>query len=381
MDRRNFVSLCAQSALFGAAAFNYSCSKKEKAISFDSSRIEKLISAWMTEFKVPGASVAYIQHGELAWNKAFGVRSTATNEPVDTDTLFEAASVSKTVFAYAVMKLVETKVLSLDRPLSEYYPELFADGDPRMKLITTRHVLSHATGLPNWRESNPLKLKFDPGTGFGYSGEGFYLLQTVVSHLKGKIFDQPCGTYEATTKVCATDIAEYMKQNVLVPNGMTSSTYEIDYPTAKNVAIPHDQQGEPYHKNSFNAANVARYASAGGLVTNAKEYAQFLIGLFRPKVDDHYLLNAASINNMLRPQTRLPKGEEIDGCQQWALGWGIKEQPEGKLIVHSGGQQGIISLTMASIEHQDGFVIFTNSDNGGRVTYRLADELNKELFV
>ncbi len=52
----------------------------------------------MTEFKVPGASVAFIQHGEMIWNKAFGVRNTTTNEPVDTDTLFEAASVSKTVF-------------------------------------------------------------------------------------------------------------------------------------------------------------------------------------------------------------------------------------------------------------------------------------------
>src|SRR5882762_5619478 len=100
MYRRDFVTLCVQSALLGATALNFNCSKKERSASFDPDQIEKLISGWMTEFKVPGASVAVIQHGEMVWNKAFGVRNTTTNEPVDVDTVFEAASVSKTVFAY-----------------------------------------------------------------------------------------------------------------------------------------------------------------------------------------------------------------------------------------------------------------------------------------
>jgi len=380
MFRRDFIALCGQSVLIGAAGFNLSCSNKTKSTSFDADRVEKLISGWMTEFKVPGASVAVIQHGVMTWNKAFGVRSTATNEPVDTDTLFEAASVSKTVFSYAVMQLVQKGDLSLDRPLSEYYPELFAQGDPRLKLITARQVLSHTSGLPDWRTGNPITLNSDPGTRFDYSGEGYFLLQTVISHLKGKIFDEPCGTYESDTKVCATDITTYMKQNVLLPNGMVDSTYEIDYPTAKNVAIPHDQQNKPYPKNAFNAADMARYASAGGLLTNAKEYSKFLINLVRPKSNDPLLLNAASIQEMIRPVARLPKGQEIDGCQQWALGWGIKDAPEGRLIVHSGGQQGIKSLTMTSIEHQNGFIALTNGDNGGHVIYRLADELNGVLF-
>jgi CubicO group peptidase (beta-lactamase class C family) len=213
----------------------------------------------------------------------------------------------------------------------------------------------------------------DPGTTFNYSGEGYFLLQTVVSHLKGKIYDQPCGTYEADTKVCATDIAVYMKENVLIPNGMIDSTYEVDYPTAKNVAFPHDQNEKPYPKGPFNPADVARYASAGGLFTNAREYAQFLIDLLQSKDDP-------TVKEMLRPVAKLPKGQEIDGCQQWALGWGIKDAPEGRLIVHSGGQQGIRSLTMTSIDHQNGFIALTNGDNGGYVIYRLADELNGVLL-
>ncbi|MEJ0032805.1 MAG: serine hydrolase domain-containing protein [Bacteroidota bacterium] len=206
------------------------------------------------------------------------------------------------------MKLAEMNVISLDQPLSSYYPELFADGDPRIKQITARQVLSHSSGLPEWRSGNPIQFHYDPGTGFEYSGEGYYLLQTVISHLKGKMFDQPCEVFEADTKFCATDIADYMKQNVLLPNGMTNSTYEIDYPTAKNVATPHDQQSKPYTKGPFNAPALARYASAGGLLTNAKEYSKFLIDIFRPKENDPFLLNAASVKKMLEPQSSFRKG-------------------------------------------------------------------------
>jgi hypothetical protein len=63
------------------------------------------------------------------------------------------------------------------------------------------------------------------------------------------------------------------------------------------------------------------------------------------------------------------------------LGWGLNDKPEGRLIVHSGGQNGIRSLTMTSLEHQNGFIVLTNGDNGGQVIYRLADELNGALFA
>lgn len=381
MQRRDFISICAQSAVFGSAGLTFVHPKRIETSSFDSARIEKLVSGWINEFKIPGASIAFIHHGKLVWSKGFGVRSTVTKEPVDSDTLFEAASVSKTVFAYAVMKLVETKVISLDTPLSSYYPELFGKGDPRLKLITARQVLSHTSGLPNMRTSNPIQFDFDPGKGFGYSGEGFYFLQTVLSHLKGQKLDEPCGTYEADTRVCATDFAPYMKRNVLIPNGMKDSTYELDYSTAGNVATPHNQSPEPYSKHPFNPADVARYASLGGLVTNAKEYSKFIIGLFHPAEGHSFLLNKASITEMLRPQCELPKGGEIDGCTQWALGWGINDTPMGRLIVHSGGQQGIQSLMMFSQEHENGFVVFTNSDNGGHLTYRLREELTPMLFA
>jgi CubicO group peptidase (beta-lactamase class C family) len=380
MHRRGFLNICAQSAIVGTT-FNISCSQKDRTSTFDPAQIDKLITGWIAEFKVPGVSIAVIQNGATVWNKAFGVRNTTTKEPVDVDTLFEAASVSKTVFAYAVMKLVETNEITLNSPLSDYYPELFAEGDPRLKLITARQVLSHTTGLPDWRPETPVPFRFDPGKGFEYSGEGYFLLQTVVSKLKGKMLNEPCGTYEADLKVCATDIASYMKKNVLIPNGMNSSTYEIDYTTARNAAIPHDGENRPYSKRASNPAEFARYASAGGLMTNAKEYSKFLINLFEAKESDPFRLNASSLAEMFRPQSKLPEGQEIDGCTQWALGWGIKDLPTGRLILHSGGQQGIRSLTMASVEKKTGFIALTNGDNGAHVVHRVAEFLTPVLMA
>lgn len=96
-----------------------------------------------------------------------------SQKPVNSNTVFEIASVSKTVFAYAVMKLCENGILELDTPLIQYADIGFLDNDPRLKLVTARHILSHRSGLQNWRsQDETLKLYFYPGTDFLYSGEG-----------------------------------------------------------------------------------------------------------------------------------------------------------------------------------------------------------------
>jgi hypothetical protein len=110
---------------------------------------------------------------------------------VDHETVFQAGSVSKTVFAYAVMKLVERNILDLDTPLTRYSPIRILEGDPRLDLITARHVLSHTSGLPNWRsERNPLSIRFTPGERYLYSGEGYSYLQSVVPHGDGVIIER-----------------------------------------------------------------------------------------------------------------------------------------------------------------------------------------------
>src|SRR6266702_307477 len=150
--------------------------------------LEKQIPGLMAEAKTPGLSIAIIRDAKVLWRRGFGVRDSAAKEPVDNDTVFEACSVSKTVFAYAVLKLCERGVINLDTPLTKYTSERFLEGDPRLDLITARHVLSHTTGFPNWRsEAAPLKIQFTPGEKFSYSGEGYSYLQSVVMHLTGHV--------------------------------------------------------------------------------------------------------------------------------------------------------------------------------------------------
>ncbi|MBD2701545.1 beta-lactamase family protein [Spirosoma sp. BT702] len=332
--------------------------------------LKKLIPRLMRETIVPGLSIALVEDGELRWQQGFGVRNARSKEPVTPDTVFEAASVSKTVFAYAVLKLCEKGVIKLDTPLSQYAPKPFVTGDLQLKLISARHVLSHTTGLQNIRtEDEPLKIHFKPGTQFLYSGEGYYYLQSVIAHLMGREDRTNCSQYEAGLKVCATDFDTFMKRGVLQPFGMKSSSYLWNDTLTKNLAHPHDITGKLLPKTRPIKPDVARYGSMGGLLTTCSDYAHFLLEVLAPKPSDTFRLTKTYHDEMLRPQIKLKADEKIDGADAWALGWAIQQRKTGAVILHSGGQSGFRSLTMGSVNRQSGFVVLTNGDNGGKVIF------------
>ncbi len=143
----------------------------------------------MKDGEVPGLSIAVINDAKVVWQKSFSVVNSATNQPVSDDTIFEAASLSKPVFAYGVLRLVEKGKLDLDTPLVKYLPKPYVQNDERAGLITAWMVLTHTTGFPNWRNNQALKTHFNPGERFSYSGEGFVYLQKVVEHLTGQPLD------------------------------------------------------------------------------------------------------------------------------------------------------------------------------------------------
>jgi CubicO group peptidase (beta-lactamase class C family) len=108
-----------------------------------SARLEECLPQLMREGKVPGLAIALIRDGELVWHHRFGVKNSKTKDPVDDATVFEAASLSKPVFAYAVLKLVDAGKFDLDKPLNKYMPGNFEVDDVRLSQITARHVLTH----------------------------------------------------------------------------------------------------------------------------------------------------------------------------------------------------------------------------------------------
>jgi CubicO group peptidase (beta-lactamase class C family) len=308
---------------------------------------------------VPGLSIAIVSQARLAWSRAFGLKNAASKAPANTDTLFEAGSISKTVLAYAVMKLHEKGVLDLDAPLTRYVSERWIAGDSRFDQLTARQVLSHTTGLPNWRSpQQPLDIQFDPGTRWQYSGEGYSYLQLVVAHLTGHVSATSCETMFDGLRVCETDIDAYLRTNLLRPFGMPSSRYVWDDTLADRMADPHDEQGSPLTRSRATPVLAARYAAAGGLSTTPTEYARFLIEVLDPRPSDAFRLTRANRNEMIRPQVK------VDDASSWALGWQILHQKNGDLLSHGGDNPGFKAFVLASAERKAGYVILTNGEKG-----------------
>jgi CubicO group peptidase (beta-lactamase class C family) len=321
---------------------------------------------------VPGVSLAVVKDARLVWSRGLGIRDQASRGLLSEDSVFEAASMSKPVFAYAVMKLHERGVLDLDRPLTTYTAECFLNGDPRLDLITARHVLSHTSGFPDIRSrENPLKIHFKPGETWQYSGEGYAYLQSVATRLTGHVLASPCGTYEADLKVCGTDFDSYMQTNVLRPLGMRSSGYLWHDGLDQYLARPHDAQGRPLGARKYTSADAARYGSMGGLLTTATDYANFLIAIMDPKPADVFRLRKASIDEMLTPQVKVEDGPGYS--ISWALGWKVAKTVEyGVLVSHGGDQSGFHSVAEMSPSRKSGYVILTNGENGWKLIQELA---------
>lgn len=298
--------------------------------------------------------MAIVADAKLLWSRGFGVKDRETKAPIDDDTVFEFASVSKTVFAYAVMKACEKGVLNLDTSLTKYTSERYLTGDPRLDLITPRHVLSHTSGFQNWRsKTDPLKIEFTPGARWSYSGEGYHYLQSVLTHVAGHVDLNDCKTFDDGVRVCATDFEAYMKANLLVPFGMMSSGYAY----RDGMARPHDAKGQLIPGRMTSAIDAARYGSAGQLHSTVKDYAKFLIEIIAPKPADAFRLSSASLQEMLRPHVK------ATDTLSWGLGWAIDQRPGmGDIISHTGDNPGFKAMAGASVRRRSGFIIATNGD-------------------
>lgn len=270
---------------------------------------------------VPGLSYAIIRNGKIAEVGAYGTRDSSVGIPVDHNTIFEAASLSKPVFAYAVLRLVDSGLLSLDTPLSNYVPD-YVTGDPRSAAVTVRDVLSQSSGLPNWSSwIRPLKTYFPPGNQFSYSGEGFVWLQRVVVKITGESLEEAMGRL-------VFDPLE-MKQ--------TSYVWRADYEA--NYAAPHE--GLRSRTKARPTTPVVAYT----LHTTAADYARFL-----QAVMSGAHLKPGTAKQWLRPQIALfqrciecldSNAAKSDQHVAWGLGWGLSH----------GRARSSIGVTTAASKH------------------------------
>ena len=289
------------------------------------SRLENEVPGLMKQGRVPGMSIALIRDGKTIWLHGFGVKDKKTQEPVQPDTVFEAASLSKPVFTYGVLKLVDQGKLDLDTPLSSYLPKPYVP-DERVGKITARLVLSYRTGFPNWRgDDDLLPIYFSPGERFSYSGEGYIYLQHVVEQITGK------------------PLNVYMDEVVFKPLGMTNSSYVWRPSFDSLTATGYDSKGAPGELWKPNEAGVA-----SSLNTTARDYALFVDAVLNGKgLSSSVLRQMETPEIALDPTCRIcikQEPKELSKTLFWGLGWGIQREHTSVMLWHLGGQRRLQSF-------------------------------------
>lgn len=327
--------------------------------SISAREIDAEVQRLMTIGHVPGLALALIQDNRPVYVKAYGLRKVANKLPLETDTVMYGASLTKLSFAHMVMQLVDENVVALDRPMAEYLPKPlpeyaeYADlaDDPRWRSLTARMVLDHTTGFPNFRflnESGKLDFKFDPGTRYAYSGEGFNLLQFVLEN------------------GLSLKVGQEMQKRVFDRFGMarTSMTWREDF--KPNLADGYDADGkvEGHHARS-------KVRAAGSMDTTISDYAKFLAGFMRGDG-----LSAKSKAEMVRSQIQIVSAHQfptLDPATDPAnrrvklssgLGSIVFEGPHGKAFYKGGHDEWTDNLAMCVRETKQCILILSNSIRG-----------------
>jgi len=315
-------------------------------------QIDHFIETYQQYYNIPGVSLALIKDGKLVYYKTYGVKNTFTKEPVDSNTLFEAASVTKPVFSFAVQRLAERGVIDLDKPLYLYLPYPDIAYDDRYKLMTARHVLTHRTGFPNWRYMNPdgkLDLKFTPGTGYGYSGEGFEYLKMVVQQITGKKVEQ------------------VLQEEVIQPIGLWHTFFSRNDSLRRMVANGHFD-GLPNYDELPESPGMAY-----SMHTEAKIFTRFMLYLLEQKglsakTYDEMFSKHSDYNigpNDEKPKFPVYMGESLE----------IRETPLGKSFGH-GGNNGDFKCTFRVYKDlKMGYVLFTNSNTSDQLLQHIGEFL------
>ena len=308
-------------------------------LSSDAAKVDQFIETYQKYYNIPGVSLALIKDGTLVYHKTYGVSNTMTHRPVDDTTLFEAASITKPVFAFAVERLADRGVIDLDKPLYEYLPYKDIEQDDRYKLITARHVLTHRTGFPNWRSMNPdgkLNIRFTPGTSFGYSGEGFEYLKVVVEKITGKKVEQ------------------VLQEEVIQPMALYHTFFSRNDSLKRMVADGHFD-GMP----NFDELNETP-GMAWSMRTEAKIFTNFMLYMLQQRG-----LSEKMYETILGKHSDYnfdPEDEKPPYPVYMGMSLEIRETPFGKTFGHGGNNGDFKCKFEVYKDLKAGYVVFTNSN-------------------
>ena len=341
-------------------SFGLAAQEKVKSTEQFVSDADKEIPRLLNDFSVPGAAIAIIENGEVVLQKGYGYADAENKIKVNTNTGFNIGSISKTIAAWGVMKLVQEGKIELDAPAEKYLTRWqLPKSDFNSEEVTIRRLLSHTAGLslhgyPGWTPKDTLptieesldgknngpggvEIILEPGTQYKYSGGGFTMLQLIIEEVTGQKFE------------------DYMQAEILDPLGMTNSSYKIDDGILSASALEYDNYGEKIDFELFTAQ------AAAGLHVTIEDFTKFAFAsLYRNEDHQEYspVLSADAVRQMMEPSP----------ATNGRYGLGYQVLPLDAAFVtlrgHGGDNTGWHALLYIIPETNDGFMMVTNGGNG-----------------
>jgi CubicO group peptidase (beta-lactamase class C family) len=368
-------------AILAAVGLTAAAEQTQSVTRFDGgtvtpAEIDATVTRLMKAAEVPGVGIAIFDQGKIAYLKAYGERDKEKILPLTVDSVMYAASFSKVAFAYLAMQLVDDGTLDLDKPVYQYLPKPLPEysnykdlaDDPRYKRITARMLLSHTAGFANFRwveDDRKLRIHFEPGSRFAYSGEGIDLLQVAIETITKKPLD------------------ELMRQRVFQPLAMTRTGMVWQDSFASDYANGYDEYGR-----SLGPDKRSKAEAAGSMVTTISDFARFM-----QAVMDGKLLHGKTRDEMLKPQIQIVSKHEFPTLSDettdenkairlsYRLAWGIYWTPYGEAFFKEGHDVGWRNYTVCLDKQKSGIVIMTNSGNGEGIFKELLETLLKDTFT
>ena len=342
------------------------CAQKESKITEQIlAEIDLKIPVLLNDFSIPGAAIAIIENGEIVLQKTYGFANIEKETKIDMQTGFNVGSISKTVAAWGVMKLVQEGKIDLDSPVEKYLtrwhlPKSEFDSDE----VTVRRLLSHTAGLSlssvsaglsydnlpsleEWMDGKndglgKLEIILKPGTKWEYSGGGFGLLQLIIEEVSGQDFE------------------EYMQTNIIDPLGMHNSSFKIDNKILSQSATPYDRYGK---QTDFELFTVQ---SAAGFQTTLEDFIRFTYASL-PNHKDHLKYNSVlpieTVKQMIEPAPN-----SAIGGWKYGLGYQSVHMNDSRVFIgHSGSNIGWEASFRIEATSQTGFIVLTNGGAGGKI--------------
>lgn len=326
---------------------------------------ELTLEQLLDSLNVPGLSLAVVHGFEVHWARGYGVRDASTGAPVDAETIFQAASISKPVAAMASLKAVQDNLFGLDQDINTILTSWQLDGEglTDRRPVTPRMLMSHTSGLgdgfgyPGYEPETPLPtavqtldghpssntrplfMEREPMTAFEYSGGGVTLQQVALSDARGRPF------------------AEVLWSDVLAPIGMTRSSFSQPMPPPRedNAAAAHDGNGERKGEARW---HIYPEQAAAGLWTTAEDLARFLVEVqLSIQGASNRVLDRAHAREMITPV----------GIGDYAIGFGLRRGGPGWYFGHGGSNWGFRGDIMAHLSNGYGLAQLTNGDRGGEL--------------